>query len=143
MTYRNPSFSPALFFEKHRPMNTTCADPDLLPIENAEIDVLAELVPLQAQSLIEIGCGSAQLARGLLQRWPLCQVTALEVDAVQHAKNLASPQPGLHFVAAGAEALPFPDAAFDGALMLKSLHHVPMAGMDAAHDVPQLCRPPD
>ncbi len=123
-------------------MNTPCVDPDLLPIKNAEIDVLADLVPLQAQSLIEIGCGSAQLARGLLQRWPQCQVTALEVDAVQHAKNLANPQSGLKFVAAGAEALPFPEAAFDGALMLKSLHHVPMASMDAAlAEVARVLRP--
>lgn len=123
-------------------MNTTCADPDLLPIENDEIDVLAELVPLQAQSLIEIGCGNARLARSLLERWPQCQVTALEVDAIQHAKNLASPQAGLHFVAAGAEALPFPDASFDGALMLKSLHHVPMAAMDQAlAEVARVLRP--
>jgi ubiquinone/menaquinone biosynthesis C-methylase UbiE len=117
-------------------------DPDLLPIESDELDVLAELVPLQAQAIIEIGCGNARLARDLLRRWPLCQVTGLEVDAVQHAKNLASPQGGLRFVAAGAQALPFADASFDGALMLKSLHHVPMASMDAAlAEVARVLRP--
>lgn len=50
----------------------------------------------------------------------------LKVDERQHAKNLASPQPGLRFVAGGAQAIPFADASFDLALMLKSLHHVPM-----------------
>jgi SAM-dependent methyltransferase len=117
-------------------------DPDLLPIQSDELDVLAELVPLQTQSIIEIGCGNARLARELLRRWPLCQVTGLEVDAVQHAKNLASPQAGLQFVAAGAQALPFADASFDGAMMLKSLHHVPMAAMDLAlAEVARVLRP--
>jgi len=62
----------------------------------------------------------------LLVRHPDARVTGLEVDERQHAKNLASPQAGLQFVAAGAQAIPFPDASFDLALMLKSLHHVPM-----------------
>lgn len=90
-----------------------------------ELDVLAALVPLAGQHVIEIGCGSARLARALLARHPGSRVTGLEVDTRQHAKNLASPQPGLDFVEAGAQSLPFADASFDLALMLKSLHHVP------------------
>jgi SAM-dependent methyltransferase len=61
-------------------------------------------------------------------------VTALEVDARQHAENLAMPQPGLHFVAAPAQAVPCAAASFDLALMLKSLHHVPVAEMGLALD---------
>ena len=124
-------------------MNTTAHfDPDQLPICPDELDLLAELVPLQAQNTIELGCGSARLASALLERWPLCHVTGLEVDAVQHAKNLARPQPGLIFVAAGAQAVPFPDASFDLALMLKSLHHVPMESMDTAlAEVARVLRP--
>ena len=98
-----------------------------------ELDLLAELVPLDGQRLIELGCGAAGLARRLVQRHPGATVTGLEVDARQHAKNLASdPPPGMHFVAAGAEAIPFADASFDGALMLKSLHHVPLPLLDRA-----------
>jgi SAM-dependent methyltransferase len=45
-------------------------------------------------------------------------------------------------VAAGAEAIPFPDASFDLALMLKSLHHVPMASMAQSLDeVARVLRP--
>ncbi len=91
-----------------------------------ELLLLGSLVPLAGQRIIELGCGAAALARALLQRHPACQVVGLEVDARQHAKNLAAPQPGLQFLAGGAEAIPSPDACFDLALMLKSLHHVPV-----------------
>ncbi len=98
-----------------------------------ELELLDDLVPLSGQRLIELGCGAAGLARRLLQRHPDARVTGLEVDERQHAKNLAAPAtPGLRFVAAGAQAIPFADGSFDGALMLKSLHHVPLALMDAA-----------
>lgn len=99
---------------------------DTLPLIDDELDVLDALVPLAGQAIIELGCGAARLARSLLERYPDSRVTGLEVDERQHAKNLAAPQAGLHFVAGGAQAIPFPDASFDLALMLKSLHHVPM-----------------
>jgi ubiquinone/menaquinone biosynthesis C-methylase UbiE len=54
------------------------------------------------------------------------------VDERQHAKNLAQPQAGLTFIAAGAQAIPLPDASHDLAMMLKSLHHVPMDLLDQA-----------
>lgn len=123
-------------------MNTPAFDPDLLPIQNEELDLLNALVPLQAQQIIELGCGNARLARQLLKRWSLCRITGFEVDAVQHAKNLATPQDGLTFVAAGAQAVPLADASVDLALMLKSLHHVPMVAMDQAlEEVARVVRP--
>ena len=107
--------------------------PDLdLALVHDELDLLAELVPIDGREIIELGCGAARMARALLERHPGCRVSGLEVDARQHAKNLASPQAGLRFIAAGAEAIPFPDASFDVALMLKSLHHVPMPLMAQA-----------
>ncbi|MDH5538010.1 MAG: class I SAM-dependent methyltransferase [Rhizobacter sp.] len=103
-----------------------------LPQIDDELDLLAELVPLSGQDIIELGCGAAALARDLLARHPDGRVTALEVDERQHAKNLAAPQPGLQFIAAGAQAIPLADASFDLALMLKSLHHVPQPLMAQA-----------
>ena len=44
-------------------MNAEILDSDQWPLYNDELDVLADLVPLQAQSIIELGCGSARLAR--------------------------------------------------------------------------------
>jgi SAM-dependent methyltransferase len=106
--------------------------PDTGPLIEDELDVLAALVPLAGQDVIELGCGAAALARKLLTRYPDSRVTGMEVDERQHAKNLAAPQSGLHFVAGGAEAIPFADASFDLALMLKSLHHVPLPSMSRA-----------
>lgn len=104
-------------------MNSKLLPPALV---EDELEVLLDLVPVAGREVIELGCGAARLARALLERCPGSRITGLEVDERQHAKNLASPQPGLSFVAAGAEAIPFADASFDVALMLKSLHHVPM-----------------
>jgi ubiquinone/menaquinone biosynthesis C-methylase UbiE len=107
-------------------------DPDQLPLVKDELDVLHEMVSLQAQRVIELGCGNARLARGLVQKFAACQYTGLEVDATQHAKNLAQPQANMTFIAAGAQSIPLADACFDLALMLKSLHHVPLDAMDEA-----------
>lgn len=44
----------------------------------------------------------------------------MEVDERQNLKKVAAPQAGLHFVAGVAQTIPFADASFDLALMLKS-----------------------
>lgn len=115
---------------------------DTAPRIDDELDVLEAMVPLAGQEIVELGCGAAALARALLRRHPDCRVTGLEVDATQHAKNLAAPQAGLRFVAGAAESIPLADGSFDLALMLKSLHHVPLASMAQALDeVARVLRP--
>lgn len=100
------------------------------------------MVDLKNQAIIELGCGNARLSRSLLLQYPNCKVTGLEVDAIQHAKNLFQPQNGIDFVEAGAQSVPFPYSSFDLALMLKSLHHVPIPLMDQAlHEVARVLRP--
>jgi len=122
-------------------------DLDQLPLAGDELDVLAQMLaaqgqPLQAQAIIELGCGNARLSCSLVQRYSQCTVVGLEVDAVQHAKNLARPQAGVTFVAAGAQQVPFDAASFDLALMLKSLHHVPLDLMDQGlSEVARVLRP--
>ena len=104
----------------------TLADPDQVPLIADELDELNAIARLDTQRIIELGCGPAQMARRLITRFPRCSIAALEIDAVQHRKNIASPQPGIEFIESGAQAVPFADASFDLAIMLKSLHHVPM-----------------
>ena len=97
-----------------------------------ELDLIRRLLPLAGARVADIGCGSAAMSRRLLGEGLARSVAGLEVDEAQHARNIAAgPVPGLSFHLAPADAIPFPDASFDAALMLKSLHHVPAARMDA------------
>ena len=114
-----------------------------LPVVRDELDLLESLLDLnQHRQVIELGCGAAQFSRQLLERHPACEVTGLEVDARQHAKNLLNPQPQLQFVQAGAQSVPFEAGRFDLALMLKSLHHVPLDQMtQALAEVHRVLRP--
>ena len=113
------------------------------PQISEELDLLQSLVDLdQHPRIIELGCGAAHLSRKLLARCPACEVTGLEVDERQHAKNLLNPQQRLHFVQAGAQAIPFEAQRFDLALMLKSLHHVPLDQLSQAlSEVHRVLRP--
>jgi SAM-dependent methyltransferase len=98
-----------------------------------EIDLIVKMLPLDRPlDLVELGCGAAATARGLLGRFPDLQVTGIEVDRVQMEKNRAQTIPRLEFVEAGAQAIPFEAGRFDCAMMLKSLHHVPMPLMGKA-----------
>jgi ubiquinone/menaquinone biosynthesis C-methylase UbiE len=113
------------------------------PLITDELDLLQSLVDLdQHPQIIELGCGAAQLSRQLLARCPACEVTGLDVDERQHAKNLLNPQRRLHFVQAGAQAIPFEVQRFDLALILKSLHHVPLDQLSQAlSEVHRVLRP--
>jgi len=110
-----------------------------------ELSLLQRLVPLDGAALVELGCGAADFARRLVAAHPGASLLGLEVDERQMAKNLAQPQgtwAGIRFASAGAQAIPAADASFDGALMLKSLHHVPLALLDAAlAEVHRVLRP--
>lgn len=124
----------------------TVYPPQFGPLIPHELAVLTQLQPRLAAgeplAIIELGCGAARLARHLLHTYPNCQVTGLEVDARQHAKNLAEPQQGLAFLAAEAQHIPLPANSFDLALMLKSLHHVPLPHLAQALDeVARVLRP--
>jgi len=96
-----------------------------VPLITNELEFLETLAQLADSRIVEVGCGAAHLARELVSRHPTTEVVGIEVDERQLAKNLLVPTERLRFEKAGAQTIPFPDASFDGALMLKSLHHVP------------------
>ncbi len=99
----------------------------------SEPDIYRELLPLAGARVAELGCGRAELTRAIAEEFPAARIIALEVDAIQHARNLAiSDLPNVRFVAGGAEALPLDDDSVDLVLMFKSLHHVPGDLLDTA-----------
>jgi ubiquinone/menaquinone biosynthesis C-methylase UbiE len=98
-----------------------------------EAQFVAGHLSVKDARIVELGCGKAEVARRLLEHHGARQVIGFEVDERQHAVNLtAAPVPGLRFAAGAAHSIPLPDAACDGVMMLKSLHHVPLALMDQA-----------
>jgi ubiquinone/menaquinone biosynthesis C-methylase UbiE len=122
-------------------INNTMTMP-LTPLITNELALLETLVPLAGSRLIEAGCGAAHLARSLVNQHKSTEVVGIEVDDRQLAKNRLAPAERLQFERAGAQAIPFAEASFDGALMLKSLHHVPVALMDQAlGEIARVLRP--
>jgi SAM-dependent methyltransferase len=100
-----------------------------------EVKLMLETLPFDGARVLELGCGRAEKTRTLAETGRPREILALEVDAIQHAKNLQiTDLPGVRFAHGGAEAIPAPDASFDIVIMFKSLHHVPVAHMDAALD---------
>jgi SAM-dependent methyltransferase len=96
------------------------------------ISLLGEtFAPLARKHILDIGCGGGNLARALIAGG--ARVTGIDPakEAIAAARRIA---PDAALSVASAEALPFPDDHFDGAVFLNSLHHVPPGGMGAALD---------
>jgi SAM-dependent methyltransferase len=94
------------------------------------IAVLEEaFAPLEGRHILDIGCGQGALGRALLKLG--ARVTGVDpsAPAIAAAREAA---PGAAFEVADAADLPFPSAAFDGAVFLNSLHHVPVRSMSQA-----------
>lgn len=84
---------------------------------------------LVGSRILDIGCGEGGLARQLAAEGAI--VTGIDPLAQVIGKARAN-APEARFEIATAEALPFEDNAFDLAVMINSLHHVPVALMGAA-----------
>ena len=71
--------------------------------------------------VLDAGCGGGHVSE-VLAEWG-CQVTGVDVDC-QDAALERLQQGGGIFCEASAEALPFPDAQFDAALVKDAFHHM-------------------
>jgi len=108
------------------------ADPTQTSVVN-EVALMLAALPLDGATVLELGCGKAQKTRELAQAGRVREIVALEVDMIQHEKNLQiADLPNVSFRQGGAEAIPLPDASVDIVMLFKSLHHVPLTSMDAA-----------
>jgi SAM-dependent methyltransferase len=97
-----------------------------------ERELLAAL-PLEHAHVLELGCGTARQTRLLLETGKFASITALEVDPVQHARNLAlGDVAGLTFGQGSAEDTGCATGRFDAVFLFKSLHHVAGDRLDDA-----------
>jgi SAM-dependent methyltransferase len=110
---------------------------------SSDFEQISELLPLARARLLELGCGAAFTTRRLAERFPASEIIAMEVDRIQHEKNLLIPDlPNVQFQYGGAQSIDLPDESIDAAIMLKSLHHVPIADMDKAFtEIVRVLRP--
>ncbi|MDT8376048.1 MAG: class I SAM-dependent methyltransferase [Mariprofundaceae bacterium] len=98
-----------------------------------EHEIYNELLQLDGNHILELGCGRAELTRAIASEGEGRNMVALEVDEIQHRLHQEiTDLPNVEFRMAGAESIPYPDNSFDVAFMFKSLHHVPMELMDRA-----------
>jgi len=96
-----------------------------------ELEIMQRVLPMQGKRVLELGCGRAWMTRRMSELFQPQEIIAAEVDRIQHQKNLQIDDlPNVRFVFGGAEEIDLPDAAVDIVVMLKSLHHVPLALMD-------------
>lgn len=99
------------------------------PIENTcdEAEVYTRLLELNGKRILELGCGAALHTRAIAEAAPDSHIDAMEVDVIQHEKNLRiTDLPNVRFHLSGAQEIPTPDDSYDIVFMFKSLHHVPM-----------------
>jgi ubiquinone/menaquinone biosynthesis C-methylase UbiE len=106
------------------------------PLQQAtDFDLISRYLPTDQSCLLELGCGAAFTTRRLAENLPIQRLVAMEVDRIQHEKNLQIDDlPNVEFVVGGAQAIQLPNDSVDGVIMLKSLHHVPVDRMDDALD---------
>lgn len=98
-----------------------------------ELELIRQHLNLDGATILELGCGKAQLTRAIAQNFSVHKIIATEVDTIQHAANLASEHPNsIEFRAGGAQAIALPDNSIDIVFMFKSLHHVPVELMPLA-----------
>jgi len=101
-----------------------------LPV-SSDRELIAQYLPLQNSTLLELGCGTAFATRQISEAYPTVQIIATEVDRIQHEKNLQiTDLRNVSFRYGGAEDIDAANASIDAVIMLKSLHHVPAELMD-------------
>ena len=101
-----------------------------MPPENDAMSVIvATFAPLAGKRILDIGCGTGVLGGSLSARGAIVTGIDPNREALSIARRAV---PAGTFRAAGAEAMPFKDDSFDGAVFLNSLLHVPGAAIHRA-----------
>jgi ubiquinone/menaquinone biosynthesis C-methylase UbiE len=91
-----------------------------------DLEVVRRLVQPAGKDVVDVGCGGGALVRDLARLG--ARPIGIEISPEQLAPALAAAGDGRYLVGR-AEELPLPDGSVDVAVFMRSLHHVPVAGM--------------
>lgn len=98
-------------------------------VERSPVDIVCDLIPPVGRIFADIGCGAGELTFALADRGAV--IHGLEPDPVQARKHRGQQVNRVTFHEAGAEANPLASGSIDAVVFCYSLHHVPVAAMDA------------
>ena len=105
----------------------------------SETTIIGRMLKLPGANVLELGCGAAEKTRAIAERDQPAAITAVEIDPLQHHKNLTiTDLPKVTFKSYGAQKIAEADNSFDIVIMFNSLHHVPQDSMDMA--LLEICR---
>ena len=95
-----------------------------------EADIYNSILNLDNSDILDLGCGAGHYMLDIATTGSARTVHGLEVDEVQHRKNLDGSWPdNISFGLGGAQNIPVDDETYDIVMMFKSLHHVPLGLM--------------
>ncbi len=98
-----------------------------------EADIYNSILNLDNSHILDLGCGAGHYTYDIALGGENRVVLGLEVDEIQHQKNIENELPdNLTFGVGGAQNIPADDNSFDVVMMFKSLHHVPLGLMGVA-----------
>jgi SAM-dependent methyltransferase len=106
----------------------------------SDLAMLERLIEPAGKDVVDIGCGGGALVRALSARG--ARVTGVEISEEQLAPALRDDAgSGARYLVGRAERLPLEDASVDGAVFMRTLHHVPPAELlDALHEARRVLR---
>ncbi|MBV8217042.1 MAG: class I SAM-dependent methyltransferase [Solirubrobacterales bacterium] len=97
----------------------------------SDLAMLERLVPPAGKDVVDVGCGPGALVRALSDRG--ARVTGVEISEAQMAGAVEQDEGrGARYLVGRAESLPLDDASADIVVFMRSLHHVPVADLEAA-----------
>jgi SAM-dependent methyltransferase len=88
-------------------------------------DAVVKAVGKPPTSLLDLGCGTGQLAARLAARWPRARVVGCDFSAGMLHRAAAARPAHLRLVQGDAGRLPFVDAAFDVVVCTEAFHWFP------------------
>ena len=97
-----------------------------------ELVPLKQALELEGRSLLDLGCGTGGLCRRIASETGAASVTGIDAHTDQIARAREKSDARVSFHVGRAEALPLETASMDVAVLMKSLHHVPIPSMGAA-----------